>query len=495
MDASVGPTIPLGPHLRQLARAMTCAPAWPEELADRAAWLRVQLTSFLIESNTGGGETVVPLPAQTTRARWLLEQCLDPDLASFFPVEFLLGATMALLTHTCSMLLAAEAIQLTVLLEATLLRLAAGGAAPCAMLPPLPLVYHATELLPTAALPVDVWVNAACFIASHLYWCGSGMERQERVQHLVAVLVPLMPQLVRAGHLTAEFAVHCVVMSSCGLFTDLDVLAENMQLADTQLLPLCSGPSLAHGYILCEQVIQHYLLGDLEAVQQCQARAASTLGAELVSAYVTQVSAAAFGELVSVQADNFVTIVPALTGALLVMRGEDAAAEALLASLAARQVTRTALVVPAASLGDVALVGMAWIAHHRGDAAAAQGFLDHAVAAWRLAHLHGTRRLGLGSISGMPLAALLLLERGQPDHAAALADEFVRLASWLPVERDRFPHFGICAYVRGRVAAAAGQTRAACTHLDQAHCALRGPQHWLWAACEQARKDAYTGRR
>ena len=477
-------------HASQLARAVRQSASWPAEPADRAAWLRVDVSAFLIEAQTGSSRTTLPTSSEVGRARQQLAQCQQPELAAHMPADFVIGATTMFLSQSGMQSLATEMLQAGALLEAAMLRLATRGDR-CALLPALPLVHTDCEFVPGTAFSVDRLVYMCSYIPFQTY-CAGDTRQQQRAHDLASVLLPRISQLVRQGHLNGDFAIHCCMLSLAPFFDRVDEL--RAWLADfEQLLPFCAGASVGRSYILAQRQYLHYMEGDLSLAQHIQALQSQSSQDGVASLYVGAASAAHTGELLSVHVDHFMSFLVVLTGALMAFHGSCLdSAEAMLKSIVLRQVNRMALHLPACVLADAGMVALAWIAHHRGDTSAADGYLSHAINAWRLVWLHSTRNIGLGNITGMPPAAVLLLRRGQGDQAAALVAEFLKFPNWTAAVRDASPLFGTCCYVRGQLALSAGDAAAARDHLARALAALRGPKHWLWADCERAHAAALS---
>ena len=475
-------------HASQLARSMRRCMPWPDEAADRALWLRVDISAFLIESLSGSSRAGFPTSAEATRARQLLCQCRDQGVSEQLPLDFLVGASTMLLIQTAITGLAAEALKVAQLLE-TVLLLYASGPERNQQLPGLPLVHHDCDLEAGTALAADALLGAIAVLCIHTFYAGDA-HHNRRAEMLSVVLVDVIKSLLRTGHLLPDHAMYCCMMTTGPLLDKLDDLRPRFEVLQ-RILSSCSTSSIIHGYFLSQQQYLHFLTGDLAAALQNQALQNQNAQEGVARMYFGAASVAQPGELLSVHADHFVSFLSMTFGLLQIMHGiEEEGVVAMLQEMIARQVNRMALHVPACILADAGMVALAWVAHRRGDDQAVDRCLDCATQVWQMLWLHGTHNLSISYISGMPVAALLMLQRGQPEQAAALVTEFLKYPNWFPADRDRHPLFGICCYVRSQLAAHAGDTAAALRHLDSALVGLRGPHHWLWAECEQARQHA-----
>ena len=471
-------------HAMQLARAIRQIPVWPLNPADRAAWLRVHTTSFSLDGTFMGGRCGFPSVADFAWLRRNMETCLEAeDMDEHLSVEYVFGILMIVSRQAHLQGLPTEASKFTAPLEAQLLRKASRGP-PSQLLPKLPGVQLDAELVPGTAMAPDRVISAYTSIASQVRHAGT-REHGQRARVLMRILNEAIFKLAPAGHIDGDLAVFCFQAGSAIFIFSLDEYHYWISRSE-ELLPYCQRPTFGRNSLWGLRLAGHFYEGDFDAVLKVHREAMSyNSQAWLTDRYI---SAGASGDLLSVYGDHFATPFTSFPGCLLAIHGQLDAAEALLHGTVTRQLARVALGMPSAAHGDIAIVGMAWVAFGRGDVAETDRYLGHAVDAWRCAFLNGTANISILLTSAMPLAALLYVKRGEHALAAAAAAEFLKYPSWPPEHRDGHPLYGICCFVLGQAAAARGDRAAARDHLDRALVALRGPQHWLWAHCQQARR-------
>ena len=475
----------MAPHAMLLSRAIRQAAAWPASPADRVAWLHVDMASLLLDGTCLGSRDAIPTEAQFAQVHQHLESCLQAaDVCECLSVDVLLGSLTFLVIMARLLGFSAVACKLAEMLETQLLRLAARGP-PSQLMPAVPLVWTGSQLLAGSGVSVDRLIPVCACLASVA--CIIGETRyQERCAVLATAVSKKIFELVPAGHLNGDLGVLCVLLTLPSFFYMPNDFHHWVCRSD-ELLPHCRRPTFSRNSILLVRMVTGFHEGNFKQVLSLfQTARAHNAQVQVASKYV---SAGAAGELLSVFGDHYFTIFTCVAGCMLAIHGQLEQAQAILEGGAARQIARVALGMPSAAHGDLALVGMAWVAQSRGDIALADRYLENAADAWRAAWLQGNRNISVYLISGMPVAAVLLLRRGELAKAAALATEFVKYPNWLPEQRDRDQLYGICSFVLGQVAAAGGDLHAAKAHLDRAHAALSDfdSEHWLRNDCQRAR--------
>ena len=474
------------PHAGHLTYGFLCrdavAPALRGTPADRAALVHTVLFTWACEGMFGC--TTDPQgfhsPERGVAARQLVELTIDPGLAPHLPPHFFVDAAYAFTWLNYWSMQTSEAARLATLL----LDYARGHGVPDVASLAQQVDAGGTGLL----LPVDRAVLLHMMVANaHAYCTGNvaafavGHAEGSALFELVCV----------SGHKVLQPSmVTFAATMACGVHSPND--PETYLKIYPRLKALLAQYQDADQMGQVTAVLQHACVAALSGQLRLAETLCAPLGAMMQGYSMTKTywTHAWDGNFLPPVADMYVMSSLTPWGYVLAMNGRHDEACAVLQPLVARQTRRLERGMTVVQLCDLAAVCLALVAQRSGSCNDAEvlALVDLAARLWMRGYLLSNSKLSIGFISGMHVAALLFLERGDTARALAVVDEYERLSNLSPAVRDRHPFHGVCHYVRGRAAAQAGRTAEAAAAFARALCALP-PEHYLRPACEAARRD------